>query len=127
MSVAESANSDLAKKYAINFLFDRPITRILFRYTDRNNKRLYHRNEIITFFSQNIRPFFISQESYLGYIHNKYVYWIAYLIIKNKMYIAYYSCLFYNILNDIKLACKKLIWMCKSFINNFVGSNSNNT
>lgn len=120
MSVAESANSDLAKQYAINYLFDRPITHILFRYTEHKNIRLCPRNVIIAFFRQNIRPFFISQEFYLGYIHDKWVYRIAYLIIKNKMYIAYYSCCLYNILKDLKLACKKVYWMCKSFIKKMI-------
>lgn len=116
MSVAKSANSDLAKKYAINFLFDRPISRILYRYTEYKNIRLCPRNKIIVFFRQSVRPIFISQESSVCFIHDKWVYRIANLIIMDKINIAYYTSCLLNVMKYLKQLCYKFFYLCKSFI-----------
>ena len=119
-TLADYSNSSILNKYAIDYIIDRPITRILFRYTECQNIRLYSKEDIIDFFRQNVRPFFISHEPYIRYVHDKWVYRIANLIIKDKMNIAYYTSCLLNVTKYPKQWCYKFYYMCKSLIKNII-------
>ena len=123
MSLAQSTNSDLAKEYAINYLFDRPITRILFKFTKLQNIRIYSKNEINSFLRKSIRPYFISQKKTVMVVHDKWVYRMANLIIRDKMDTAYYASCILNILWDIKQMFSMLYCSLKILIKNAICRN----
>lgn len=123
MSVARSADSNLAKEYAFNYLFDRPITRILYRFTKLQNIRLYPKNKIISFFRNSVRPIFISHKNSVCNIHEKWVYRMANLIIKDKVNIAYYASCILNILWDLKQMRSRLYYSLRLLIKSIISKN----
>ena len=106
--IAQRTPSLLAKKYAINYLYDRPFRHILYQYSKKSNRNNYTHKEIISFFQQNIRPVFVKESPNLEFLNNKKLRILAKMVINESISFVYWYFVGYHKIQPLVIYFKKL-------------------
>ena len=115
--IARKIPSLLAKKYAINYLYDRPFRHIVYQYTKKDNRKKNSRKEIIAFFQQNIRPVFVKESPNLVYLNNKKLKILARMVINESISFVYWFFVGYHTIQPVLLYLKKIRIFAKKLRN----------
>lgn len=86
------------KTYSINYGIDRPITRILYRYTEFRNRKLLKRGELADFTEKHIIPFISSIDVTVGNARSINVRFVRLLLLRFGAKTAIFWCSFYNVM-----------------------------
>lgn len=98
-------NSSVLVAYAYDYLYDRLISRILFRFRDVPYKTLYSRMELSTFIDTEIRPILREYLFGISYVRKKVIRFFSYLVVYCRAKVAIKM---YDIALRIKVNFNKL-------------------
>lgn len=94
MRLANSTGLDSVHEYAINYILDRPITRVLFRNVDmRNNNRIGY-SELKSVTKSKIKPLLKLEESNVSRLKAKDISFYSIMILKDKPFWIVYCLIF---------------------------------
>ena len=89
------------KAYADNYIVDRPLTRILFRYSMPENRKKYPYGKLKEFFLGTVVPYFSENRIDADAVENKMVRRIYGLLIRKHFLAAYYAAFWITVMSDV--------------------------
>lgn len=99
MELATSAESELVREYAVNYILDKPLTRIILCYTKWQNRRKVGRPALLEFMRKKLLPIGMTHQTELHLLRNE-VYRKYWTMILNGQEKKLYNLLFRKSLKD---------------------------
>lgn len=95
-----TTNSKFLYAYACNYIIDRPITRILFRYTQLNTVSKVRKRDLMRFMKDEVVVYVSSENVDVQFVKNSRVKTVAKLLLSGHSTMAYWASVFYNLVKS---------------------------
>ena len=109
ISLSQAANSDLVRAYAVNYILEKPLTRIIIPYTHWRNRKLMGKKQILNFIQKQFFPIIKDCEKDLHLVKNLLYRGQLRAIIAGKSYSVYDYWFWKNLKNDVISAIRRRI------------------
>ena len=107
MELATITKSESVRKYAVNYILDKPFTRIIIPYTKWRNRVQYGKGKILKFIRKDFLPIIQEHKNELDYVKNERYRTNLKLILAGKESKVYDFWFWYRLKKDIKFAIRR--------------------
>ena len=107
MELSTITKSESVRKYAVNYILDKPFTRIIIPYTKWRNRLQYGKGKILKFIRKDFLPIIQEHKNELDYVKNELYRSNLKLILSGKESNVYDFWFWHRLKKDIKFAIRR--------------------